>query len=238
MLCEKYNEALIEAAVSGDELAPDVSAHVTACTSCAAELVQQRSLVAAIDGNVSRQMNAAVPATMLQRLDARLAQQPQPKRTPRFAQIFAGSLATLAVAAIIFVFLPRWRIESFDPSAKPNASGLRKPGAGQIQVHIGPSAETPGTRSVQRQVAKPTHGRIVLASTRTPQQGEPEVLMPTDERIAFDQLIANLNSRQRLAAAISKPLQGQPEQRVVSITTPDIETAAVVVQPLREAADR
>ena len=238
MLCEKYKDALIEAAVGGAELAPGVRAHVEGCARCAVELDQQRSLVGAMDAVVSRQMNAPVPAAMLQRLDARLAQQPQPKHTSRFVQIFAGTIATLAVAAIIFVFLPRWTIESFDPSAKPNASALRKTGAGQIQVHIGPSAETPGTRSVQRQVAKPTHSRIVLASTRTPQQAEPEVLMPTDERIAFDQLIANLNSRQRLAAAISKPLQEQPEQRVVSITTPDIETAAVVVQPLREAADK
>ena len=49
MLCEKYKDALIEAAVTGGELAPRARAHVEECANCAAELRQQRSLVGAID---------------------------------------------------------------------------------------------------------------------------------------------------------------------------------------------
>jgi hypothetical protein len=51
-------------------------------------------------------------------------------------------------------------------------------------------------------------------------------------------LITNLSDREVLAVAIVKPIQKQPEERVASITTPEIETAAIVVRPLQESADR
>jgi anti-sigma factor RsiW len=101
MPCEKYKPALIDAAVCSAELAPAIHAHVATCPSCAAELAQQRFLVGAIDTSLYRQMNAPVPAAMLERIEAHLAQRPQPNRLPRFAQIFTGTLATLAVAAAI-----------------------------------------------------------------------------------------------------------------------------------------
>ena len=52
MLCEKYKPALIEAAITGAEPALAIRAHVDACPSCAAELAQHRSLIAAIDTNL------------------------------------------------------------------------------------------------------------------------------------------------------------------------------------------
>ena len=121
MLCEKYKDALIEAAVGGAELAPGVRAHVEAYPSCAVEFDQQRSLVGAIDANVSRQMNAPIPGAMLQRLEARIVQQPQPKRTQRFAAIFAGAFATFLVAATVFL---SWLLDTKRQSMTP--SGLAR----------------------------------------------------------------------------------------------------------------
>src|SRR5215467_2510705 len=118
MLCEKYKPALIEAAITGADLPPAIREHIDSCPCCAAEFAQQHSLIAAIDVNLHRQMNAPVSAATLQRLEARVAQETQPVRAPRFAQIFVGTLATLAAAAIILAFLAHTKIRTNESNAK------------------------------------------------------------------------------------------------------------------------
>jgi hypothetical protein len=223
MLCEKYKLALIEAAVTGAVPSPAIRKHVESCALCAAEFARQRSLIAAIDTNLHRQMNAPVPASMLHRLEAHLARQPQPKRTPRFAQIFAGALATLAVAATVVLMLPRQGAKTID--VKQIAPPTHNFVADQSRVDTDPPLEiekiAPAHRPRLRNVARST---------------EPEVLVPPDERLGLEQFIANLNGRADLPAVIVKPLQQQPEQGVAGLKTPDIETAALVVQPLQESS--
>jgi hypothetical protein len=233
MSCEKYKTALIEAAITGADLTPEVRSHLAACPPCAAEQAEQRSLVAAIDANLLRQMNAPVPAAMLHRFEARLAQQPQPKRAPRFAQIFAASLATLATAAIILVFLSHWKIDTLEPNAKPIVTSTHSASAGEIQVYTGPSSGTPtnvvtGPRT-SRHTA--THTVLVSAAVSPP---EPEVIVPPDERVALDRLITGLNHRSELASALAKPLLKKSEQPVKHLEIPDIQTAALVIQPIAE----
>ena len=235
MLCEKYKPALIEAAVTGADLPSAVRAHAESCGRCTAELAQQRSLVAAIDATLHRQMNAPVSAAMLQRLQAHLAQQPQPKRAPRLAQIFAGTLATLAVAAALFlVFFAHWSIEKLGPDMKANVTPVHSSNAGQIQTNVRSPVQstTAPIARTQAPTERRTRTRVVLASTAA-SPPEPEVLVPPDERIGLEQFIANLNGRADLPAAIVKPLQQQPEQRLANLKTPEIETATLVVQPLQ-----
>ena len=228
MSCEKYQAALIEAAVTTDDMPPAVRAHAAACPSCAAELAQQRSLIAAIDENLHRTMKAAVPAAMLQRLEARIAQQPQPQRTSRFVQIFAGALATLATAAMILFALPHlrthkssWHTAALAQTAQPTADHRS-----EIMTAILQPATPEEIRRDRKQHSRPA----------APPQ--PEVLVPPDERIAFEHFLSDLNEKTDLAAAIGKPEQEQREPRIPRLKTPDIETAALTVQPLTEATDR
>jgi hypothetical protein len=237
MLCEKYKEALIEAAVSGDELAPDVSAHVTACTSCASELTQQRSLVAAIDGNVSRQMNAAVPAAMLRRLDARLAQQPQPKRTPRFAQIFAGSLATLLVAATVFIVIARHNMR-VDDAKRIGPNQVKNQEVDAMRRVMEPP-RTSANASANIQHGAPGHTRSHSARVAETQKPlEAEVLIPPEERVALEHFIAKSKTRDELVAALMPPLRRSLDEPVKHIEIPDINTAGIVIEPIGEETRR
>jgi hypothetical protein len=233
MPCENYKPALIEAAINGAEPTPAVRAHAEACPSCAAELAQQRSLIAALDANLHHQMNAPIPAPILRRLEAHLAQQPQPKRPPRFTQIFAATLATLATAAIILVFLSHWKMDTLEPNTKPIVTSTHSASAGEIQVHIGPSSETPTAVVTRPQTPRHTRTRTVLVSAAV-SRPEPEVIVPPDERVALDRLITGLNHRSELASALAKPLLKKSEQPVKHLEIPDIQTAALVVQPIAE----
>ncbi|MBV9888581.1 MAG: hypothetical protein JO119_18710 [Acidobacteria bacterium] len=232
MLCEEYKPALIEAAISGAQLAPAIRTHVVGCPLCAAELAQQRSLVAAINANLHRQMNAPVPAAMLQRFEAHLAQHPQPKRAPRFAQVFAGALATLAFAAIIVLLLPRHRSPGNNTklvAPQPTENGVYEPRVVR---------ETPSnaTVSLGHQPKPPSHAltRFVLASAAASPHPEPEVIVPPDERIAMEHFIADLHGDGEIALARAKRITEQREQAIVPVDAPDIQIAALKVQPIRQ----
>lgn len=221
MLCEKYKDALIEAAVGGAELAPTVSEHVESCAKCAAELAQQRSLLAAIDNGLRREMNAPVPATMLQRMESQLAQQ-KPPRALNLSWLYSAAALATAAAMILFV-MPRVRQhKSYSPTAAPSQTVQS---ASEHRPQIVPLVLQPATFAEMRRDQK-QHSRRAAPL-------QPEVLVPGDERIGLEQFIANLNGRTDLSAVIAKPLQQQPEQGVASLKTPDIETAALVVQPLQ-----
>ena len=177
------------------------------------------------------------PAAMLQRFEAHLAQQPQPKRAPRLTQIFVGTFATLAAAALILIFLPHWKISTLPPTAKANVAPVIKPGASQIQpISLLPQPVVAEALPPQTSKHANSHAvQIAKTNTVTATQTEPEVLVPPDERLGLEQLIANLNRRADLPVAIVKPVQEQPEQRIASLKMPDIEITVLVVQPLRES---
>jgi anti-sigma factor RsiW len=233
MSCEKYKSALIEAAADGAELTPELRSHVATCPSCAAELADQRSLVASIDANLHRQMNAPVPAAMLQRFEAQLVQQPRPKRTLRLTQIVAGTIGMLAAAAIVLVFLSRWKTDTLEPNAKPIASSAHSVSAGEIQVHIGPSAGPPTTIVARPQTPAQTQARTVLVSAAV-SRTEPEVIVPPDERIAMEHFIADLHGTGEVVLAFTKRVPEQREQNVVPVVTPDIQIASLTVSPIRD----
>ena len=233
MLCEKYKPALIEAAITGADLPPAIRAHVDACPSCAAEFAQQHSLIAAIDTNLHRQMNAPVPAATLQRLEAHVAQEPQPVRAPRFAQIFVGTLATLAVVATIVLLLPRHGLPISD--GKGIASQAAQNHADQSPVAVNQPSNTTSSLSPEPRMLNRTRTRTVLASTAASSHHEPEVLVPPDERIALAHFMADSNGRGDLSAAIARRVPEQ-EVRVAPLDVPDIQMASVTVAPIQESA--
>jgi hypothetical protein len=220
MPCEEYKPALIEAAIKGCEPTPAIRAHVESCANCAAELVQQRSLIAAIDSNLHRQMNAPVPASMLHRLEAHLAQQ-TPRRSFNLSWLYAIAAFATAVA-MIFVALshPRTYKPNSQTALVQTTQSMTEPAPQIVPLVLKPA--TP--EEIERDRRQHSHRAARSA---------PEVIVPPDERLGLEQFIANLNGRADLPAVIVKPLQEQPEQAVASVKTPDIQTAALVVQPLQ-----
>src|SRR6267142_1283250 len=65
MLCDKYKEALIEAAASGAALPGGLREHVEVCAICGARLAAERTLFAAIDGGLDKAANAKVRSSFL-----------------------------------------------------------------------------------------------------------------------------------------------------------------------------
>ena len=232
MLCEKYKPALIEAAITGAELTPEMRSHVTACTLCAAELAHQRALIAAIDITLHRSMNAPLPPALLQRFEARLAQDSQPKPTSRFLRIFAGTLATLAVAATIVLMLPR-QISKIHSARPADAKPAQKFEVDHMQlVNVPPPSHEAGMKPSRPDAPRHATAQLVrasMASTATPSQ--PEILVPPDDRIAFEHFIADFDRGAVLAATLAKRVPMQ-DLRVAPLEVPDIQTVSLTVVPV------
>src|SRR6266853_4646817 len=106
MLCEKYKEALVEAAASGAALPNALREHVQACEHCAAMLTGERALFAAVDAGLHKAANAKVPCSFLPNVKATLATETVPTRNPipTWGLVCATGALALAVA---FLGLPR-----------------------------------------------------------------------------------------------------------------------------------
>jgi hypothetical protein len=216
---------LIDSAVTGAEPTPEFRSHVAACTSCAADLAEQRSLIAAIDANLQRQMNAPIPAATLQRFEARLAQQTTqpPARPLRLRWLYAP--AAMAAAASIILLVSHTR------SIKPNPRIARQ--APAIQ-RITPAADAPRA-SIRHSPQELSVARTKMRTTNVSARKEPEVLVPPDDRIAFEHFVADLDGREVLAATLAKrvPLQ---ELSVAPLEVPEIQTASLRMSPVQESA--
>lgn len=233
MPCEKYQAALIDLVAQGAAPAGDVRVHLATCASCRCYMEEEQFLVAAIDSGVQASANAALPRLLLQRFEARIAQEAPAKRaaSPRWWMYAA------AVAAVIVLTLPilrprnaRERVVPFDArqhAAKQSATGEKTRAIGVDAAHV-------NARNSQ-QFRKRT--------ARLDANVEPEVLVPPDERVAFERFLSDLSGKQDLAAALVKPMVERHERRAAPIETPAIETAALtvpplIVLPLEESNDR
>ena len=225
MPCEKYQEVLIDLAASGAEPVGVVRSHLDGCGSCRSYLKEQQMLLAAIDSGVRQTINAPVPASLLQRFGARLAQQTGPRHSQSARWMYAG--AALAAAAMLVLFLL--------PNLRSPSSKQRSPIETSAQHAI--AAQKADPTAPLKAATRPVQQPGKRSRTRAPNP-EPEILVPPDERIAFERFLSDLNGREDLVVALVKPLHELREQRVISLETPDIETAALTVQPITETTDR
>jgi hypothetical protein len=229
MPCEKYQGALTDLAAGGGELTGEVRSHLHECVPCRAYVEEERSLLAAIDSGVRRSTNATLPPALLHRFEARFAQQAPPNRALNLRWLYAG--AAIATAAVFIVFaLPHLRsrvtMEQATDELQTAHAVIEQPQEIRPWAPPIPRVAPPATHQLGKHLPTPR--------TNT----QPEVLVPPDERVAFEHFLSDLNEREDLAAAIVKPIHARPEQRVTSLDTPDIETAALTVEPIQDGSDR
>jgi hypothetical protein len=224
MLCEKYQDALTDLAAKGAEPAGDVRAHLDSCFACSSYMEQEVSLLTAINSGVQAAANAAVPASLLQRFEARIAQEAEAKHITSVN----WNYVLVAAAVLIVLALPIWRSRNAkDRIASP---AIQQESTNARQLAPGETAKRVGLEGVH--MFQPSHRQLSKRLAGAVVNAEPEVVVPPDERQAFERFLSDLNGRQVLAAALVKPWVGRHEQREAPIETPDIETAALTVEPL------
>lgn len=196
MPCEHYQDALIGAAASGREPQGELRAHLAGCAACRTAFAQEQSLFSSMDEGLRAAANAEVPASLLPRVRARLADEPAPIRSWRFpAFVLAG--AALAVAVLLFA-RTAWHTNSEQPPS-----------------NIRSNSTTPSTMREQEQAqtsnpASPVSGNSIahpqVTVTRVPKRSAfsadresvAEVLVPTDQEVLLVSYAEQWRERKRL----------------------------------------
>lgn len=198
MPCQRYKDALIEAAASGAEPQGDLRAHLGGCADCRSAFEQERSLFASIDAGLHLTANAQVPSSLLPRVRAGLDVEATPQR--RWIQPLVFAVASVVLVFAIFLV------------ARPHHSGSDNQAKQTLQIPVRESpppntehqSAVPGEQIIssngRNSKSRPhsTLGRAVASS-------QPEVLVPPDEREALTRFVATLQGRGDVAVASLTP---------------------------------
>jgi hypothetical protein len=190
MLCDKYKEALIEAAASGAALPNALREHVEACALCGARLAGERTIFAAVDAGLHRAANAKVRSSFLPNVKANLASETVPTGNPILGWAFVCATGALALAAA-FLAVPRG---AHDKARTEAVIVPSKVPAGVAELSLVPERKT--RHSVSAFTAA---GQRDGSGTTS---HEPEVLIQPEEEESLKRLYAAMHNPERYARAV------------------------------------
>jgi len=228
MLCDKYKDALSEAAVSSAPLPSGVSQHVSSCVHCRELFAAQQSVFALVDTGLRSRANAIVPGNFEHRVRAALQSEAVQHRKRNSAVLAWCSLAAAMLMAILlslnlkhggkeagatYVAESKLLTSPQSPVHSFNAESLRPSKAGKAYSR----------RSALRDSQQP------MASVR--RQDEPEVLVPHGQEELLAKYMQGIATR-RARVTFSAGLQQEPSAKPVEV--PSIEISELVVTPLSD----
>ena len=229
MLCDKYKEALTEAAASGAALPIPVREHVDTCAHCGATLAAQQALFTLVDAGLHSRTNVGVPSNFEQRVRAALQIQVSRGRRP-YSSVFAIGWMAAAAALVLAFFLTLNR---------NNGRKEMPPGSvAQTELSVShPRAASGERQEVQAFAHQALHSRsraLNLAGyPNVPALGYSgvEVLVPQGQEellVKYMEGVAALRAR----ATFSASLQDEADMKPIEV--PSIEISELVIKPLAD----
>lgn len=226
MKCEKYKEALIEAAAAGENLAGGLDDHVRSCPRCSERLRRERMLFTAIDEVLGPRVNAKPHPGFLASVRAEIAQAdflPRWRWNPRWNPIWA--LAGVVVALLVML-VTHQRVRRQTQPVGSQSSAVPTIRARQKTEFEQPGPSSTDNSNARNGLRQPRTTKVVGRRTVS---REPQVLVPPDERIAFEQFVARLKRRDEVVQTSVSPA-GEADNE--PSPTPPINIARLQLEPL------
>jgi hypothetical protein len=170
---------------------------------------------------------------MLHRLEARLAQEPQslPSRSLKFPWLYAAATFATAAALILFA-IPKLHTH------KPNPQTVALSQAAPSQTARSTTDYRPQIIPIPLKPAVQLETRRVKHHSQAVAASQPEILVPPDEQIALNKLVAHWNPRREFVVALATPVRKGFEPSFKGLEIPDINTAEIVIEPIATEARR
>jgi hypothetical protein len=202
MSCEGYRDKLIATLASGESsLAGEVVVHLGTCAECKRFYEAQVQLFGGIDSGVRVMVNESVPASLLPRVRALVAE----AGTPRRPWGFSWSLAAVAVAVVLVLSVGLLRRGPQNMSKLPGRSpAVAQGGTGVTPVQPQVFAAAPKRRSTETKT--PTVRRETVKT--------PEVLVLAEEHAAFVRFVTDLPEERDVAVAYTRPATEAKDEAV------------------------
>jgi hypothetical protein len=206
MLCDKYKEALIEAAASGAALPHALREHVQACEHCAAMLAGEQTLFAAVDARLQKAANAKVRPFFVPNVQANLATETVRMRNPIPAWALVCATAAVAVAAAFLSLSPG----SHDKADRGVITVPSKvpAGADKLVLSVAPERKT---RFSARAYQAPKQQNVSIDGSH-----EPEVLVQPEEEEFLKRFYAAMgNPAVDAKVVVSDDQEANPKSLVI-----------------------
>ncbi len=229
MLCDKYKDALIEAAASGVALPSAVREHVNLCAQCGGIFAAQESLFALVDAGLRSRANATLAANFDQRARAALQIAADRERKWYSPVTAFGSLA--AAAALLMAILLAQNVKH---GAKDTAGHLESKlvASPHSPVQSG-NGKNPGPSSPRRVYDRGNALRTLQRSkSSVRRQDQPEVLVPVGQEELLAKYMERVAARKARVTFSAADLQHDPNMKPVEV--PSIEISELVVKPLSD----
>jgi len=229
MLCDKYKEALTEAAASGAALPIPVREHVDTCAHCDATLAAQQALFTLVDAGLHSRTNVGVPSNFEHRVRAALQIQVSPGRRAYSSRFAIGSMAAAAALAMA-IFLTH----------NPNKGRRVMPPGSVAQTELSvshPAAASGDSKELVAFSHQALHSGSralgIAGHANVPALGDGgvEVLVPQGQEellVKYMEGVAALRAR----APFSASLQHKADMKPMEV--PSIEISELVVKPLTD----
>jgi len=231
MLCDKYKEALIEAAANAAGLPNLVREHVEGCTRCTETLAVQVRLFAAMEEELRSRANLMVPPNFDHRVRGALLAVPSPKRRRYLSGFTLASMA--AAAAVLMAILFTQNLRRIGKETAVNSVVEPKPLARSLPPVPGGNTRSLEPSSPRRlylrdgNVLKRLNAFKVVAGRKT----DAEVLVPKGQEELLAKYLEGIAAR-KTRVTFSADLQHEPNMKPVEV--PSIEISELVVKPLSD----
>jgi hypothetical protein len=215
MSCERYEEALIEAA-AGSRLPAALREHVASCERCRSAYSDQQVLLAAIDTQLHQRVNAQLSAAFLPRVRASVSHQPAPTRQSIPGWIYACSAAAAMIFMVLMiqVFERRGQIENIERLTGIETSATHSDGRRATRARTLEAGNAVARRRLCRRNAQ-----TGIAAAAMP---EAEVLVPPGQEAILISFYETVRT------------SPQPEDAFVA-EKQDLQPEPLLIQPLRVA---
>jgi hypothetical protein len=226
MPCERYEDALMEAAATGAAPPGELRAHLAECAACREAFVQEQSLFAAIDSGLHTVANAEVPPSLFPRV--RVGLDDVAVASPRWTMgWFPLAGAAVAAAALFFAVTLRQN----RPGLMPADSAANRLPAPQITAR----RQTPSTVEPSEKASPELRPRVSAArNSASPeelvsQKSVPEIVVPRDQESLLVSYAQQWSARKRAPL-----VAGDANPAVALLEVPPIQIDELDVKPLAE----
>ena len=231
MLCEHKKSALTEAAAAG-HIPASLQTQLASCESCRAAFAEEQALFAAVDSSLRAAANAEIPTSLVPRLRDTVYAQPVTPPSRLFAW---SSLAAACAVAAVAIFLARLPRTSTSPT-------ILMPLASEPQLSpqgLQPVAPAPRVRATAKATARAAARPVALQAKSAPKNfKEPRVIVPPDEREAYQQFIAALQHDEGIARALATPQPADPPNASLAAAPLEIANLKIkLLDPQDEKSD-
>jgi negative regulator of sigma E activity len=197
MTCEKYKNALVEAAATGGNLEGGLAEHLELCMQCRARLQREQRLFATIDDSLRTRVNVMPRPGFLGDVCAEISKEALPKSQWNPTWALAGAALALAFIA------------GAHPWVRPNKQVVKAGSQKTSSIRTQQTAEldqsgqgaTKTSNAPGRAQQHPTGPAVAKSVARR----QPEVIVPPDEGKAFAAFVARLRQSDEVAQAYVSP---------------------------------